>query len=122
MLKMLLAATALTLAGPALAHEGHAHAPAKGAHAGGEHMLHAALADANRPQADKDRDAVRKPADLLALLDLKPGAKVADFIMGGGYWTRILSNAVGPAGGSMPISPPNSSSSCRSTAPIRTRR
>ena len=32
------------------------------------------------------------------MLDLKPGAKVADFIMGGGYWTRILSNAVGPNG------------------------
>lgn len=60
--------------------------------------LATALADANRPQADRDRDAARKPAQLLALLDLKPGAKVADFIMGGGYWTRILSNAVGPAG------------------------
>lgn len=98
MMKLLLAATALTLAAPAWSHQGHAHAPAKGAHAAGEHMLHAALADANRPQADKDRDAARKPAELLAMLDLKPGAKVADFIMGGGYWTRILSNAVGPTG------------------------
>lgn len=60
--------------------------------------LSAALADPGRPQADKDRDAARHPAELLAMLDLKPGAKVADFIMGGGYWTRILSNAVGPAG------------------------
>lgn len=58
----------------------------------------AALADPGRPQADRDRDAARKPAELLALLDLKPGAKVADFIMGGGYWTRILSAAVGPKG------------------------
>ena len=54
MIRMLLAATALTLAGPALAHQGHAHGPAKGAQAGGEHMLHAALAepvvfDSSRP-------------------------------------------------------------------------
>ncbi len=58
----------------------------------------AALADPARPQADKDRDAARHPAELLSMLKLKPGAKVADFIMGGGYWTRILSSAVGPAG------------------------
>ncbi|MES2753415.1 MAG: methyltransferase [Pseudomonadota bacterium] len=78
-------------------------APAKDAkrtHTSGRFMLdlNRAVASDNRPTEDKARDAVRKPAELLALLDLKPGAKVADFIMGGGYWTRILSNAVGPTG------------------------
>ncbi|MFC3711291.1 class I SAM-dependent methyltransferase [Sphingoaurantiacus capsulatus] len=58
----------------------------------------AALADANRPDADKARDAARKPAELLALANVKPGAKVGDFIMGGGYLTRILAGAVGPTG------------------------
>jgi predicted methyltransferase len=29
---------------------------------------------------------------------VKPGQKVADFMMGGGYFTRILSPAVGPTG------------------------
>lgn len=60
--------------------------------------LQAALADPGRPATDTARDAARHPADLLALMGVKPGDKVADFIMGGGYWTRILAKAVGPAG------------------------
>jgi len=60
--------------------------------------LRAALADKTRPQADRDRDAARHPLELLSLAAIKPGQKVADFMMGGGYFTRILSNAVGPKG------------------------
>ena len=58
----------------------------------------AALADPQRPQADRDRDSARRPADVLAFAGIDPGEKVGDYIMGGGYWTRILSNAVGPSG------------------------
>jgi predicted methyltransferase len=58
----------------------------------------AALADTQRPAADSERDAVRKPAELLAFAQVEPGEKVGDYIMGGGYWTRILSNLVGPEG------------------------
>jgi predicted methyltransferase len=58
----------------------------------------AALADKGRPEADVKRDAVRHPGELLAWAGVKPGQKVADFIMGGGYFTRILSAAVGPKG------------------------
>ena len=58
----------------------------------------AALADPARPAADVARDATRKPGDLLALADIKTGDKVADFVIGGGYFTRILSAAVGPTG------------------------
>jgi len=58
----------------------------------------AALADPSRPAADVARDAARKPAELLALADIKTGDKVADFVIGGGYVTRILSAAVGPTG------------------------
>jgi predicted methyltransferase len=58
----------------------------------------AALADPQRPQADRDRDGARMPADLLAFAQIDPGETVADYIMGGGYWTRLLSNAVGPQG------------------------
>lgn len=57
-----------------------------------------AVADPSRPAADTARDAVRKPGELLALSEVKAGGKVADFIMGGGYFTRILSAAVGPNG------------------------
>jgi predicted methyltransferase len=58
----------------------------------------AALADAGRPAADKERDAVRHPGELLAFAGVKPGDKVADFIMGGGYFTRILAKTVGDKG------------------------
>ncbi len=58
----------------------------------------AALADKARPAADTARDAARKPGELLAFAEVKPGQKVADFMMGGGYFTRILSPAVGPTG------------------------
>lgn len=58
----------------------------------------AALADGQRPAADKERDAARHPAELLAFAEIDPGEKVGDFIMGGGYWTRLLATAVGPQG------------------------
>lgn len=58
----------------------------------------AALADPARPEAQRARDAARKPADLLAFAKIKPGQKVADYIMGGGYLTHILSSAVGSKG------------------------
>lgn len=57
-----------------------------------------ALASPTRPAADKARDAVRKPAQLIAFARIKPGQTVLDFIMGGGYLTRILAGAVGPSG------------------------
>lgn len=58
----------------------------------------AALADPARPAADTARDATRHPGEILALAEVKPGAKVVDFIVGGGYFTRILSPAVGATG------------------------
>jgi predicted methyltransferase len=57
-----------------------------------------ALADPQRPQADRERDATRMPAEILAFAQIDPGEKVGDYIMGGGYWTRILATAVGPSG------------------------
>lgn len=58
----------------------------------------AALADKGRPAEEAARDAARKPGELLEWSAVKPGQKVADLVMGGGYFTRILSAAVGPAG------------------------
>jgi predicted methyltransferase len=57
-----------------------------------------ALADPSRPAADTARDAARHPGEILALAEVKPGDTVVDYIMGGGYFTRILSGAVGPKG------------------------
>jgi predicted methyltransferase len=58
----------------------------------------AAVANANRPDADQARDANRKPAEALNFARLAVGAKVADFIPGTGYYSRILATAVGPNG------------------------
>jgi predicted methyltransferase len=57
-----------------------------------------ALADPQRPEADKARDADRMPDRLLAFAEIDRGEVVGDFIMGGGYVTRLLAAAVGPEG------------------------
>jgi predicted methyltransferase len=58
----------------------------------------AAVANPNRPQADRDRDAARKPGEVIAFAGVKPGEKVLELIPSGGYFTRILSGVVGPRG------------------------
>jgi predicted methyltransferase len=58
----------------------------------------AAVADAGRPQADKDKDSGRKPAESVAFAGIKKGDKVADMLAGGGYFTRIFSKVVGDSG------------------------
>lgn len=58
----------------------------------------AAVADSGRPEADKARDGARKPAEIVAFAGVRPGDKVAEFLPGGGYYTRILAKAVGPQG------------------------
>jgi len=58
----------------------------------------AALADSARPADQKARDGARHSGEILAFAGIKPGDKVADFLMGGGYWTRILSPLVGAKG------------------------
>ena len=58
----------------------------------------AALSDPSRPAADMVRDNDRRPGDVLAFAGVRQGAKVADLIPGGGYFTRILSKAVCPRG------------------------
>ena len=60
--------------------------------------IYAAIADAGRPQADRDRDADRKPAEMLALAGVRPGMNIIEMLPGGGYFTRIFSKAVGPTG------------------------
>jgi predicted methyltransferase len=67
--------------------------------------ISAAVADAARPAADKDRDADRKPAETLAFSGVKPGEQVVDFLPGGGYFTRLFSKIVGPKGHVTALSP-----------------
>lgn len=58
----------------------------------------AAVDDPARPEADRERDAGRKPAELLAFAQIDIGEEVGDYIMGGGYVTRLLARAVGDDG------------------------
>jgi predicted methyltransferase len=58
----------------------------------------AALADTARPDTDRARDAIRKPAELMAFAQIAPGEQVGDFVMGGGYMSRAMAAAVGPTG------------------------
>jgi predicted methyltransferase len=58
----------------------------------------AAVADARRPDADKARDADRKPAEMLEFAQVTPGMVVLEMMPGGGYFTRLFSDMVGPKG------------------------
>jgi len=58
----------------------------------------AAVNDPARPQADKDRDGMRRPAAMLAASGIKGGDKVIELAPGGGYMTRLLSKLVGSTG------------------------
>jgi predicted methyltransferase len=86
---MLAAAVALTAG---LAAAGAYAAPAVPAY------ITAAVADTARPEADRERDAERKPAETLAFAGVKPGDQVVELAPGRGYYTRLLSAVVGPKG------------------------
>ena len=58
----------------------------------------AAVANDARPAEDRERDALRKPAETLEWAGVRPGMQVMDLVPGGGYFTRILSRAVGSDG------------------------
>lgn len=61
--------------------------------------IRSATVDApDRSAEDKQLDAGRKPAELVAFAGIEPGMKVAELGAGGGYTTEILARAVGPTG------------------------
>ena len=61
-------------------------------------IISAAIADPGRPAADRKQDANRKPLQVLEFAGVKPGDRVADYIPGGGYVTRLFSKIVGKSG------------------------
>jgi predicted methyltransferase len=58
----------------------------------------AIVGNPERPKEERDLDTVRKPDEVLAFYGIKKGDKVADIWAGRGYYTALLSAAVGPAG------------------------
>ena len=51
-----------------------------------------------RPAEDKVRDAVRRPVQVMDELGVQEGWTVVDVAAGGGWYTEVLSAAVGPSG------------------------
>jgi predicted methyltransferase len=64
-----------------------------------------AVADTSRPAKDSDRDAARKPGEMLVFAKVKSGETVIDLMPGGGYFTRLFSTAVGPKGTVFAVTP-----------------
>lgn len=60
--------------------------------------IQAAVASSERTPAMTERDANRKPAELLALSGVKPGDTVVEFAGFGQYFTMLLSSIVGETG------------------------
>jgi predicted methyltransferase len=66
----------------------------------------AAVADPARPDADRQRDPNRKPAETLEFAGVVPGEQVGELLPGGGYFTRLLSKTVGATGHVYALAPP----------------
>jgi predicted methyltransferase len=57
----------------------------------------AALSDPTRPAREQALDAQRRPAEILAFINLHAGQTIVD-VWPGGYWDRLFSDVVGPTG------------------------
>jgi predicted methyltransferase len=70
-------------------------------------LLATGIANASeRSDEDKARDVHRKPTEVLEFLGLKPGDTVVDVWAAGGWYTEVLSNAVGDDGHVYSQNPP----------------
>ena len=58
----------------------------------------AAIASPDRPQADVEQDARRKPQQVLEFAGIAPGMYVMDVFSAGGYYTEVLARTVGAKG------------------------
>lgn len=52
----------------------------------------------NRPQKDIDRDADRKPIETLKFSGIGKGQHIVEYTPGSGYFSRLISNAIGKDG------------------------
>jgi predicted methyltransferase len=57
-----------------------------------------ALSSPERSAENKARDAARKPVEVVQFLGIEDGMTVLDVIAAGGWYTEVLSAAVGPTG------------------------
>ena len=57
-----------------------------------------ALNSSDRDAADQERDASRKPVEVLQFMGVEEGMTVLDIMASGGWYSEVLSHAVGPEG------------------------
>jgi predicted methyltransferase len=77
--------------------------------------LAAALAAPGRTDADRERDARDRPAEVLGLAGFGPGMVIGDVFGGGGYYSEILSSLVGPNGKVLLVNNPQYDDYAKST-------
>lgn len=65
----------------------------------------AAVASDIRTDADRALDDGRQPVDVLRFSGISAGDVVADFMAGGGYYSALIGEMVGPDGAVYPINP-----------------
>lgn len=63
-----------------------------------EARLRAALASPERAAENRERDEARRPIQVVQFLGIETGMTVLEVIAGGGWYTEVLSAAVGPEG------------------------
>lgn len=61
-------------------------------------IAQAAVDSPTRPDADREADANRKPVEALAFMQVAPGMTVFEIEAGAGWYTELLSHAVGAGG------------------------
>lgn len=66
-----------------------------------------AIADPARNAKNRALDEGRKPAEVLAFAGIKPGDVVADYQAGGGYYSELIADLVGPKGRVYAMTQPN---------------
>src|ERR1700746_2389661 len=83
--------------------------------------LSAALSDPARPAQEVQLGALRKPAEVIAFAGVKSGDRVADFMSGNGYFTRIFSRIVGPSGRVYAFIPAQQLANCSASETVGTK-
>ena len=69
-------------------------------------ILQASLSSGDRPIEDVSDDARRMPLEVLAFAGIEEGMTILEMEAGGGYYTEILSRAVGSSGSIIMQNPP----------------
>lgn len=85
-------------------------------------LVQAALQHQDRPSADASDDAQRMPLEVLAFAGLQAGMDILELEAGGGYYTEIMSRAVGQTGSVIMQNPPSFDSFLGDQPQVRTAR